>query len=144
MGQSVQVRFSINHQAGANKYNEGTGFTTPLVSGDGPVPGMITVPVAGIDLDLSSLSALGGVAHIVNYDTVNFVTYGIWYGTDNLFFPLGEVGPQEEFPLRISRFLGETFGPGTGTGSHKSTVKLRFKAHGASCRVRVEIGRAHV
>lgn len=90
----------------------------------GPVPGSVLVTTEGVDIDFTPL-VQPGLCLIQNLDDTNFVTYGIWDGVS--FYPLGELLPGEQFPLRLSRVLGEEYGTGTGT-SGAAINTLRFKA----------------
>lgn len=105
----------------------------------GPTPGNLLVTVAGIDVDLSNLSSLGGWCRIQNLDEVassaNFLSIGAWDGVT--FYPIHELLQGEFYICRLSRDLGEEFGTGTGTtGAAINT--LRLKADNATIPVLVE------
>lgn len=118
-----------------------TSFKGNVTGAKGPVPGAITVTIAGTDIDFSQL-VLPGYCRIQNLDTTNVVHYGIWDPTIQRFYPLGELLPGETYPLRLSRYLSDAFGTGTGTIGPDvpgdDNCRLRFKADIASCNVLVE------
>lgn len=103
----------------------------------GPYPGALLVSTAGVDVDLTQLTT-PGLTIIRNLDssalTTHYIEAGIWDGTK--FYPLMELMPGEAYPLRLSRYLGNAYGSGTGTtGSGK---RLRLKACGAAAYASVE------
>jgi len=83
----------------------------------GGVPGTITVPVAGVDVDLSELGVQGW-ARLQNLDGTNFVQHGPKSG--GTFYPYGKMEPGEPAEFRLD--------PG-------ATVHL--KADTADCLVQV-------
>jgi len=83
----------------------------------GGVPGTITIPTAGVNLDLSALGTEGW-ARFQNLDDTNFVEHGPEVAA--VFHPYGRMGPGEPALFRLS--------PG-------KTVHL--KADTASCLVQV-------
>jgi len=131
---------TINCQLRVSKGNlqwPGLGITTfqPTLYGSiGPIPGAFTVSLGGTDINLSNLNTLGGVGQIINYDTVNTVTYGIKDGTTQKFYPLHDVLPGESYVFRISQYLHEIY-PTSGTGSSVPLDTWHIKAHVAPCEV---------
>ena len=96
----------------------------------GPVPGSISVQLAGTDVDLTKLTALGGWCWIENRDLVNYVEYGVVDAGD--YVPFGELLSGEAVALRLSRRLL------TGDVGTASVNTLRLFAFGAPCIVDVE------
>jgi len=101
----------------------------------GPTPGSITATVAGVNVDLSQLTT-PGFCWIMNHDPTNYVEYGIWDPEGSKFYPLGELGPMEFVPLKLSRNIQREYMTGTGT-TGADTNRLRIKANTASCEVSV-------
>ena len=110
-----------------------TDFQVSVTTAKGPSPGAITATVAGVDVDLSELAS-PGLCRIRNLDATNFVMVGLWDGTE--FYPLFDLGPGEHYLIKLSLYLGYSFGVGTGTTDAGHT--LRIKADTASCVVVVE------
>src|SRR5678816_4215564 len=75
-------------------------YTATLVGTKGPVPGAISVPTTGVDVDLSQLTT-PGLCRIANLDLTNYVEWGIHDGS--VFHPVGEVLPGEFCNIRLSR-----------------------------------------
>jgi len=109
-------------------------FTGDVSVGVGPTPGVITATVAGVSADFSALTT-PAYCRLMNLDSTNFVSYGIWDGST--FYPLGEILAGETYVLRLSRDLAEEFGTGTGT-TGTAVNSLMFKADTASVSVLVE------
>lgn len=113
-----------------------TNFRVDVDGSKGPTPGAVTISVTGTDIDFSELD-IPGPARILNLDSTNFVTFGIFDPETNKFYPIGEILPGEVYPIRFSRYLADEFGTGSGTtGPH--TNRLRFMADTAACDVSVE------
>lgn len=126
----VTIRNSLSIDAGNLEYSsKPTNFTGSIssVNPKGPVPGALDVTTSGTDVDLSELTT-PGYCRIMNLDATNYVTFGIWDGSD--FHPLGEILPGETYPIRLSRSIGL----GVGTGYEN----LRLVADTATCIVVVE------
>ncbi len=102
----------------------------------GPVPGAITVPTAGINIDLSQLTTPGW-AVFINEDATNYVEWGIKEPATGFFYPIGEIGPGKEQPIFFSRNLLQEY-TNTGTGTSAPTNYLHFKANTDSCNVSIE------
>jgi hypothetical protein len=141
MADEAQIRASLQIKGSGNlDYQSApTAFTADVAGNKGPVPGAISATAAGVgaggtDVDFSELTQ-PGLCRIQNLDTTNFITFGIWDGTQ--FFPLGEVLAGESFVFRLSRDLSEEFGTGTGT-TGTAANSLRIKADTAACNVLVE------
>src|SRR5262245_58703717 len=99
----------------------------------GPVPGAITVPTSGINIDLSGLTT-PGLCEITNYDASNYVEYGIRDPDSGRFFPIHEILPGETYVVRLSRNLRQEY-TGTGTGTGPANNTFHFKANGDDCDV---------
>ncbi len=111
-------------------------FKVDVSAAKGPTPGLVVVPILGVDINFSALTT-PGLCRISNYDTTNFVTYGIGDSVTNEFYPLGEVGPEESYVLKLSRNLGidqDELTTGTGSG----TKTFRLMADTATCNCSVE------
>lgn len=109
--------------------NSRTTFLADLNTASGPKPGGLTIPTTGLSVDFSGLITPGfGV--IINYDTVNFVEYGIYDGSR--FFPIHEVGPGEVYPFKMARNFGGEF---SGTGTPSDVDLMRIQANTASVEV---------
>jgi len=130
----VQFTSSMSITKGNVKFRSyPNSFQADIVgSGKGPSPGAVTCAVAGTDIDLTEITT-PGFCFLYNMDALHFVTVGIWDGTE--FYPLLEIGPGEGYPLKLSRFLGQSLGTvGTGTFDTGS-YSLRIKADTAACDV---------
>lgn len=133
IGASLQIK----NASGSLDFKAQIVAQTPDVAGSkGPVPGAITVSMAGTDIDFGELTT-PALCHIRNLDPTNFVEYGIWDPEGNTFYPLGELLPAQSTVLRLSRNLQEEFGTGSGT-TGPNTNRLRFKADTDSLSVLVE------
>lgn len=110
--------------------------TLDVTGTKGPVPGAITVALAGTDIDLSQLTT-PGVCWMINVDQTNFVEIGIKEPATGFFYPFLELLPGIPALVVLSRNLLEEY-TGTGTGTSAPTNKLHAKANGAPCVVRIE------
>ena len=99
----------------------------------GPTPGQVVVPTTGRLIYFSELTE-PGLCEIANLDDTNYVEVGIYDTITGRFTPLLEVGPQECWPLKLSRNLREQY-TGSGTGTTGAESYLMIKANGASCDV---------
>lgn len=132
-----QVRFNATLEilSGNLKYRSyPNSFQGTITGAKGPCPGALTCSTAGTVVDLTEI-ATPGFGVIYNEDDTNFVTVGIWDGTE--FYPLMEVGPGEIYPLKFSRYLESSLGVGTGTFT--GTYRLMVKADTAACNVFVGV-----
>ncbi len=102
----------------------------------GPVPGSISVALAGTDVDLSELTQ-PGLCKMTNQDDENYVEYGIREPSTTTFYPLGEIGPGESYVIKLSRNLQEEY-QGVGTATSAATNFLHFKANTAPVNVLIE------
>jgi hypothetical protein len=116
-----------------------TAFNVTVTGTKGPVPGAFTVSTHGIDVDFGEL-ATPGLCIIKNFDSSNWLEYGIWDPEGAVFYPLGEVGPGEIYALKLARNLQEGIGtadPGTGT-TEANTNRLRLRANAQAVEASVE------
>ena len=113
-------------------------FSVDVSGTKGPSPGAITALVTGTVVDLSQLT-IPGLVWITSLDDDegNYVEYGIYDPQLDVFYPLGEVGPGESWPLKFTRNLLEEYS-NTGTGTTAATNKFMVKAFNASAIVSVE------
>jgi hypothetical protein len=141
MSNEIQVRASLQIRSTTSKLvyqSQPTAFNADLqtVNPKGPVPGALTIPVSGMDIDLSKLTKMGGQCRIMNVDPTNYFNYGMRDPSSNTYYPLGEVLPGEFYPLRLARNLGQhEVGTGTFVGT---TAVLHVKGQGGSCQALVE------
>lgn len=138
---TIQSSLQILFPSGVADYRgQPTQFNADVGVDAGPYVGVKSVTQAGINIDLSALTSLGGFCRFHNQDTVasstNYVEVGAWDGTA-IFFPLLELLPGETYVVRLSRNLGEEFGTGTGTTGAGNNF-LRLKAFNATVNVLVE------
>lgn len=137
MSNEATVRTGIQIIVGGLIYRPPTAsFNVNVSAAKGPTPGLVVVPILGIDVDLSELTT-PGLCRITNYDTTNFVTIGLGDSVTNEFYPIDEIGPGESYVRKFSRYLGgdlDTLTTGTGSG----TKTLRLVADTAVCNCSVE------
>ena len=138
MSNEATVRSSIQIKVGGLNYiPAASAFNVDVSVAKGPTPGLVVVPILGVDVDFSELTT-PGLCRITNYDTTNFVTYGLGDSDTSEFYPLGEIGPSESYVLKLSRNLGtdqNELTTGTGVGVGKS---FRLVADTAVCNCSVE------
>ena len=136
MASEVQARVSLQIKVGNIFWQSNPqSFQGNMVAQNGPAPGAVTVGGYGTDISFAQLQAnAGNVGYgtIQNLDNANYVEYGVWDQTRDIFHPLGFVGPGEVYPLRLSPNFGNEYsgGPGTGTGPSVLSVSgntLRFR-----------------
>ena len=77
-----------------------TSFQADIATGKGPIPGAITVTVAGTNLDFSQFSTPGFV-RVANLDSTNYVEIGIYALT--VFYPVIELLAGESYVFRWTR-----------------------------------------
>lgn len=106
-------------------------FKADVTASFGPAPGAMTATVAGADVDLSMFTQ-PSLCRIMNLDTANYVTIGIWDGTT--LFPLHELLAGESYVFRIPRAYDEERGTGTGTITSDINT-IRAKADTAACAI---------
>lgn len=108
----------------------------------GPTPGMLSVTNnlatgGGTVVNLSQLTALGGLCRIVNNDPINTVTVGIYIPSVNIFVPFADVWSNEIYIFRLSQFL-QSEEPGTGTGTYGLSELMIRTVKGNTSQVLVE------
>ena len=136
MANEADIRMSLQIVSDEFKHRTfTTDFRSDVTGKKGPSPGGFQASVAGTTVDFSEL-VTPTWCEIRNYDETNFVTIGIWDGTE--FYPLLEVMPETHQVLRLSRLLGRSLDTGTGTGTFDTgTYQLMVKADTAACSVYV-------
>lgn len=138
MANEFDARLSVSIKKGNLDYqSRPTDFQADQVGDGGPTPGTILCSTDGTDVDLTELTT-PGIAWIMNLDVTNYVEVGVWDATALVFYPFMELLPGEFFVVRLSRYIQQEFS-GTGTHDTASSSRLRVKAIGAACRVRVEV-----
>lgn len=132
---TVQTRLRIKN--GNLDYQSQPGsFTADVAGAKGPTPGAITVSTDGTDIDLGELDT-PGLCRVLNLDDTNFVEFGRWDNTTEVFYPLIKVLPGEGYVFRLSSMIEEEYA-GTGTGTTANVSTFRAKADTAACNVLVE------
>lgn len=135
MSNEARVSSSLTIRTGNLTYqSQPTSFTTNVAGVGGPTPGMITADTDGTNVDFSALVNLG-LCRIQNLDETNFVTVGLYDGSN--FLALMDFMPGESFIFRLSQYLGTEFA-GTGTGTTATPIHLRIIADTTACKVIVE------
>lgn len=100
----------------------------------GPYPGMVTVPIDGVNVAFTPLARPAEI-WLHNIDKTNYVEFGVHDGS--IFHPIGELLPGHMATFRLSRNIGvEENVPGTGTTGVVNQFFLR--ANKAACDVRVD------
>ena len=112
-------------------------FQADVSTAKGPTPGAISVPLAGVAVDLSALT-LPGLCRIANLDTTNYIEYGIYDPETVRFYPIGEVKAGEFYVFCFSRNFSTEYGSGTGTAGPE-TNQFYVKAYGGACNIIVEV-----
>lgn len=135
MADEARIVTSLNIRKNNLVYQgQPTAFTADVSGQFGPSPGAMTVPVQGIEVDLSRFT-VPGLMRISNLesDGGNYFEWGIYDPETLAFFPLGECLPGESYVVRLSRNIKEQYyGTGTGTSAGGETNKLWAKAFGGS------------
>lgn len=135
MANEARLQISLQIAADNVQYNSlPTSFTATVTGRKGPTPGALTVPVAGVNVDLSQLT-VPGLCRLQNQDATNFVTVGIYDEATNRFHPIEEILPGESYVVRLSRELGYEYGT-AGTAADRDHLHLRASI--APCVVLVE------
>ncbi len=130
MADEAIIRKSLQITNGEFKYRSfPTDFKQTVTGKKGPVPGSLLISIFGTDISFTELTT-PALCEIKNFDTTNFVEYGIFDGTE--FYPLGEVLPETFEILRLSRNLGRSTLTGTATVD-TDTYTLRLKADSEDC-----------
>jgi hypothetical protein len=126
MANEASIRSSLQIRKGNLNYQgQPTAFLGNVTGTKGPLPGAVSVPPGGINVDLSGLTK-PGYCRLQNLDAVATVDYGIWDATSSTFFPVGEIQPGETYIIRFSRHLMEEyFGTGTGVLDPSDRFRLR-------------------
>jgi len=143
MANEITLRSSLQIRQGSLFYqSQPSGFNANMAGSRGPSPGYLTAKQPGTPVDLSQLAKLGGWAVIYNMDPADgrtsFLEVCVYDPDTNELYPFAELLPGENFPIRLSRYLGSEFGLHTGTGPTGSGVKLYLKGVGADVGARVD------
>lgn len=133
---SLQILKKTGEVEQINYQSKPTVFKADVAGTKGPSPGAVTVTVEGTDVDFGELTT-PALCRIQNQDATNFLEYGVWDPEGDTFYPLGEILPGESYVLRLSRYLQQEFGTGTGT-TGAETNRLRLRADTASVNANVE------
>ena len=113
-------------------------FQADVSGRKGPVPGAVRVEtMPGTNISFGELTQ-PALCRIGNLDLTNFLTVGIWDQDNSVFFPLMEILPEENYVIRLTRYLQEEFGTGTGTHPQGSNNYLRLVADTAALNALVE------
>lgn len=111
-------------------------FTVDVNGSKGPTPGALTIPVGGKVISFQELGT-PGLCKLRNIDPDNYVTLGSRDPDTNRFYPFMELGPGEEYVIKLSRDLNEEY-VGTGTGTTGPNNQIFAKANTAECVVIIE------
>jgi hypothetical protein len=129
MANEIRVQVSLQISQGNNSYqSKPTSFQANMAGIIGPTPGAITVSKVGTIVNLSQIVVPGGVCLIQNLDPVAYLEYGVYVPGLTDFLPLGEILAGEIYLLRLSRWLGQELGTGSGTHEVGSGLTLQLKA----------------
>ena len=74
-------------------------FSADLTLTIGPSPGAFTASTSGTTVDLSALTT-PTFCRVMNLDTTNFVTFGVYSGA--VFYPMIDVYPGETYAIRLA------------------------------------------
>ena len=129
----ITIRSNVSVLKGALSYISNQQFRATMAGEKGPSPGSFVATAAGVDVDLTNLTN-PGIAVLKNIDDEFGAVYGVLDGSD--FFPLGDLLPGEQYVIRLSQFLGQTLGSGTGTGG--PAVAFHIRGIGGDANVSVE------
>jgi hypothetical protein len=139
MANEMTLRIGLTVRSGNLDYRSNpTSFKQDLDTIAGPTPGGFSVPVGGIAVPMTNLTA-PGVILIQNLDDTNYVEWGIHDGA--LFHPVGVVRAGKASLFELSPNLGQEPSVPTGTASGTNTVVNTFwvRAHTAACEVTMDI-----
>ena len=136
MANEARINGSLQIDTGNLHYRSPiTAFVASVTGAIGPTPGAVLATVAGAIVDLSKLTQ-PGLCQITNQDSSVWVEYGIWDSNTSKFYPLGELGPGESYPIRLSRYLGNEYGsPGTGSVATGIDLMVRSFTSSAWCSI---------
>lgn len=133
MANEITVASNMRVAKGNLNYTSSpSGFRVTMTGLGGPTPGGILVAVTGTNINLTALTT-PGMCRILNLDTTNFVTLGVYDAAS--FYPLLEIGPGESYVFKLSRYVNEEF---IGTGTNADANNLRLMADTAECLVVIE------
>ncbi len=134
MSNEIQVRWTLQVRNGNTDYRPPqVSFNADQVVAGGQTPGYILVTTYGTDINLSQITSPGGWCTITNLDQTNFVEVGVWDPVFGIFLAFAELLPGESFPVRLSRYLGQQIGTGSGTATSNPAATLRLKATVSPC-----------
>ena len=137
MADEAQINSSLSIKKGNVDYrSHPNSFKVSVVAANPTAgkPGGLTVPVAGVDIDLSGLVE-PGLCRVENVDSTNYVEIGLKYLGD--FFHFMEIGPGESYVFKISRNYGEV-DLSTGTGTTGSNATIHAIANGGPVEIKFE------
>lgn len=122
MANEITVRSELQVKKGGVDYRSfpNDHRVTAVGTANGPTPGSLLIGTTSTYVDLTQLTT-PGVCRVRNLDATNYVEFGIYDGST--FFPLGEIGPLEQYVFKFSRNVSTSF---------------RMKANTAACRCLVE------
>ncbi len=138
MASEARLQINLNiRQGNLNYQSNPTAFTADVSTAKAPTPGRVLAAVLGTDVDLSQIT-LPGLIWLMNLDATNYVEWGIWDESTNVFYTMGELLPGEFFTFRLSRHMLVSY-QGSSTVAGADWVKLRLKANTAACECWVDI-----
>jgi hypothetical protein len=139
MANEARIQSSLQIRTGSIDYRSTpTAFSADVSGTMGPTPGAFAVSEAGTDVDLSQLDT-PGLAKITNIGATD-IEFGVYDPSIGVheFIPCLEWLAGETYVVRLSRFLGQEFGTGTGTAETGSNSTLRVKSIGGAGKLQVE------
>jgi len=126
MSSEATISSSLTITVGNYRYQSLPGSFAADVSAAGaagPTPGSVLASLTGTTVSLANITNKGGLCRIQNTDLTNFIEVGVYDTSLTEFIPILELLPGESFIMRLSRFIGQHAGAGTGTtGSDVSLV----------------------
>lgn len=121
MSSEARVSSSLQITVGKLQYqSQPSAFVADVsaAGGYGPTPGMVLATIAGVSVDLSKLTILGGLARVQNMDSTNFIQLGMYDPDTGKMYWFMDLLPGESYIIRLSRsYANEVVGSGT-TGSN--------------------------
>ena len=139
MADEITVRSSLTIRYSNQYYQSQPGqFTADATGVRGPSPGVVSASLTGTDVSFAAL-AVPTWCVFTNLDSTNYVDVGAYEPSTGVFYPLLELGPGEQYVVKLSRNLGEQWsGSVTGTGTDATDNTIRVRANTAACDVKVE------
>lgn len=143
MSREIQVRMSLQvRNQGAFTQTQPTSFFDDQLTVSGASPGYLDVPIGGITVDLSKLSAPGW-CRITNLDSSATLYWGVMDPVTGKCYlpcvipPVPSSGNAMSNMVKLSEFVQEELS-GTGTHELSPLVRLFLTAGNTTCKALVE------